>query len=337
MAKRLLAVGVDIRDQTRNQRLAASGSLTGALATLDLSSASDTISREIVFELLPLDWAIYLARARTQEVLLPNGAVLSQEKFSSMGNGFTFPLETLIFWGLAAACCRSDSDVSVYGDDIIVPTEHFEYLTEVLVACGFVVNTKKSYASGPFRESCGKDYIMGIDVRPYYPRGWMSTQSLFVLHNFYVRRGDTDRAQRVRNRIHPSLVLYGPDGYGDGHLLGDHPKRKLRRYDNRGFGGYFFDTYVTGNPRDKVPLQKGEYVVPLYSIYRRSSDEYFPSNSSFGRDVGSWAFWAKFRHRALGNSGPAPLSLPEGSDDVKHLPLPGVTGYKKIQIYTLRD
>lgn len=334
IARRLRAVGVDIRDQSVNQERAKSGSLTGALATLDLSSASDTIATELVFELLPLDWATALNRARSRKVVLPNGTTLSQEKFSSMGNGFTFPLETLIFWSLAAACCSKDSDATVYGDDIIVPTAAYDLLTEVLHVCGFVVNLKKSYASGPFRESCGKDYIYGIDVRPYYPRGWVSAQSLFVLHNFYVRRGDYERADHVLRHIHPALVQYGPDGFGDGHLLGDHPKWRKPKYEHRGYSGYFFDTYVTGNPRDKLPLQNGEWVVPLYTIYRRSCDDWgLPDKPHKGASRESLCFWLKYQKRAHGPSGPAPLSLP-GKED-KELPLPGVAGYKKISVYTL--
>ena len=350
MARRLAAFGIDIRDQTVNQDRARVGSLTGELATLDLSSASDTISREIVYELLPVDWAHLLDKMRSEHIILPDGRVMRQEKFSSMGNGFTFPLETLIFWGLAAACCRTDSEATVYGDDIIVPTYAYELLTEVLVAAGFEVNLAKSYASGPFRESCGKDWYSGTAVRPYYPKGWVSGQSLFVLHNFYVRDGDTVRAERVESYIHPALRIYGPDGYGDGHLLGDHPRRKPLKYLSRGYSGYFFDTFVTRQMKDKIPLRTSEYIVPLYTIYRRSDGEDFIplsvecTNKSVGRVSASCACTAnaallkwrlKYCGRSHGPVGPAPLPLPEGEGDVKAISLPGVAGYKKISVYTL--
>jgi hypothetical protein len=93
---RLKRSGLDLRDQTRNQRLALEGSLTGALATLDLSSASDTISRELVYHLLPLEWAHFLGLSRTGHIKY-RGQRYTLEKFSSMGNGYTFPLESLIF------------------------------------------------------------------------------------------------------------------------------------------------------------------------------------------------------------------------------------------------
>ena len=337
MARRLAAFGIDIRDQTVNQRRACEGSLTGALATLDLSSASDTISTELVYELLPLDWATLLNRARSRKVLLPTGKVISQEKFSSMGNGFTFPLETLIFWSLAAACCSKDSEATAYGDDLIVPTAAYPLLVEVLTAAGFLVNQAKSYHTGFFRESCGKDYYSGIDVRPIYMKGWVSGQSLFVLHNFYWRRGDLERAARVESYIHPALRIYGPDGYGDGHLLGEHPKRRPDRYTQRGFSGYFFDTFVTRTSKDDVALERGEYVVALYSVYRRSAgDEYLPTTGLKDRSMESACFQALYG-RGVGSGYTSPLPLPEGKDNVKNLPLPEVSGYKKISVYTLRD
>jgi len=336
MARRLAAFGIDIRDQTLNQRRACEGSLTGDLATLDLSSASDTISTELVYELLPLDWATFLDRARSKKVILPDGKIISQEKFSSMGNGFTFPLETLIFWSLAASCCESDTEATAYGDDLIVPTKAYSLLVEALSVAGFVVNLTKSYHDGPFRESCGKDYFLGTDVRPIYSKGWVSGQSLFVLHNFYVRRGDTERASRVESWIHPALRIYGPDGYGDGHLLGDHPKRRPARYTDRGYSGYFFDTFVTRSTKDLVALGRGEYVVALYSIYRRSGgDEYLPIEPDCG-SLGGTPFFEVYRSRGKGEMRTAPLPLPSGKDGEKHLPLPGVSGYKKITVYTLR-
>lgn len=337
IARRLAAFGIDIRDQTLNQRRACEGSLTGALATLDLSSASDTISTELVYELLPLDWATLLNRARSRKVLLPTGQVISQEKFSSMGNGFTFPLETLIFWSLAASCCSKDSDASAYGDDLIVPTAVYPLLVEVLTAAGFLVNQTKSYHTGFFRESCGKDYYSGTDVRPIYMKGWVSGQSLFVLHNFYVRRGDAERAKRVESLIHPALRIYGPDGYGDGHLIGEHPRRRPDQYTRRGYAGYFFDTFVTRTSKDEVALERGEYVVALYSVYRRAAgDEYLPNVGLTPSTKESACFQALYKERGIGGSRTSPLPLPEGKEKVKNLPLPEVSGYKKISVYTLR-
>jgi len=90
-----------------------------------------------------------------------------------MGSGITFPLETLIFWGIGKACASltgHDSLVSVYGDDIICRRGNAALFIEVLRYCGFKVNTEKSFLFGPFRESCGEDWWAGDRVVPIYIR-----------------------------------------------------------------------------------------------------------------------------------------------------------------------
>ena len=65
LKNRLRLFGVDLRDQTRNQNLAREGSLEDNLSTIDLASASDTISYGLVLHLLPVDWFDLLDRFRT--------------------------------------------------------------------------------------------------------------------------------------------------------------------------------------------------------------------------------------------------------------------------------
>jgi hypothetical protein len=143
---RLALSGVKTDDQQRNQRLARQGSISGSLATIDLSMASDTISKELVANLLPLDWFTFLSQFRTGSVEY-QGQVLNLEKFSSMGNAFTFELETLIFYALAWSTCDylnlPTGWTAAYGDDLVVPTEAVSLLSWVLNMCGFSVNTEK--------------------------------------------------------------------------------------------------------------------------------------------------------------------------------------------------
>lgn len=265
MSRRLLSFGIDLKDQSRNQRLALEGSLTGALATLDLSSASDTVALELVYDLLPLDWALFLSEYRTGTMIV-EGLPLRLEKFCSMGNGFTFPLESLIFYALACACVPEEEThlISVYGDDIIVPTTAYAELANLLEVCGFSVNLSKSFASGPFRESCGADYLRGISIRPSYIKDALSCFDLFRLHNQYVRRGDFEMAALVSAAIPNHLKLWGPDGYGDGHLIGDNPLRPFGR--EKGWCGYTFETY-TFAPKFDFSVLPGDRVYPSYSIY----------------------------------------------------------------------
>lgn len=164
---RLRKFGIDLADQSRNQRLAKEGSIDGSLATIDLSAASDTVSHETVRWLLPLKWFTYISDVRSSFGRV-NSSTVKYEKFSSMGNGTTFALETLIFASLCKAV--GSRRFSVYGDDIIIETELLPKLTKLLNFFGFRINTEKSFASGPFRESCGADCYKGVDITPFYLR-----------------------------------------------------------------------------------------------------------------------------------------------------------------------
>lgn len=327
MSLRLRRFGVDLRDQTLNQRLARIGSLTGDLATLDLSSASDTVSCGLVESLLPFDWWDFLRSWRTSQVRTPFGP-MRLEKFSTMGNGFTFALESLIFYAITKACEELTDSlpgfVSVYGDDIIIPVTGFSLLVETLVACGFQVNLKKSFSSGPFRESCGKDYYSGYSVRPAYLRSSLTGSALFILHNFFVREGEPELASIVRGSISDSLAIYGPDGFGDGHLLGGPSPIPHGR--DRGWGGYTFETYTWKSHKEFYSLG-ADYVYPSYSIYMTSDSDVEESLVPFLSRVG--------RPRSHGVIRPQKdqsryrAGLLEDS-------LPGVRGYKRISIYTLK-
>lgn len=198
----LRSVGCDLSDQTRNQELAYVGSVQHEVydpVTLDMRMASDTLSIELVRELLPLDWFELLDDLRSTRGSY-RGESFEWEKFSSMGNGFTFELESLIFLALAHACSDhygatsyfSDTFgpafkyayVSVFGDDLIVPAMISEPLTRMLRFAGFQLNSEKSFTEGPFRESCGQDFWNGVDVRPFFfKRDLTSIRDLVHLHN----------------------------------------------------------------------------------------------------------------------------------------------------------
>lgn len=158
-------LGIDLRNQTVNQEMAYEGSTKGTIGTIDLSAASDTIARSLVEYLLPSDWFNLLSSLRAP-FWKYRGDTGAYAKFSSMGNGVTFCLETLIFYACAHAC--GAKILSVYGDDICVDTASYDGTVELLQFCGFTTNRKKSYNTGPFRESCGVDYHGGVDIRPYY-------------------------------------------------------------------------------------------------------------------------------------------------------------------------
>jgi hypothetical protein len=172
LKRRLLFAGIDLKEgQTAHRLLARDGSRYGTLATIDLTSASDTVSYQLVKAVMPARWFDVLDALRSPYTRVKRKWV-KLEKFSSMGNGYTFELETIIFAALAQACAdRTGHQISpgkgiwVYGDDIIVPRNLADTLLPCLRWCGFTPNPRKTFVSGRFRESCGGDFYDGIPVR----------------------------------------------------------------------------------------------------------------------------------------------------------------------------
>lgn len=169
------------RDQERNRSLACSGSLDGSLATLDLSEASDRLHVGIVSAMLrnyPQLRGIVLASRSNKADF--EGRSIFLHKFAPMGSAMCFAFETLAFLAIVtSALCKThgidrpdfksisrllSGGVSVYGDDIIVPTDSVNTVIEYLEAFGLKVNQSKSFWTGLFRESCGGDYYSGVDI-----------------------------------------------------------------------------------------------------------------------------------------------------------------------------
>lgn len=170
---------IKLGDQTQNQEFALRGSIDGSLSTIDLSAASDSVSWSLVkavFAGTPLLKWLYATRSK--RTLLPDGSTLDLRKFAPMGSALCFPVQCLIFAALiehvSQQWCytskRVRPDYSVYGDDMVVNHVITEDVISALLSIGFLVNVDKTYTSGPFRESCGKDYYEGFDVSSVYYR-----------------------------------------------------------------------------------------------------------------------------------------------------------------------
>jgi hypothetical protein len=166
-----------------NAHLARVGSLTGRFGTIDLSSASDSISMRMVSHFFPRDFLLWTDLCRSPRTVLPDGSIIDLQMVSSMGNAFTFPLQTAIFACLVRAVykalglkfhrpsknlLRPSANFAVFGDDIIVDWRAYDLLVEMLDIIGFRVNPNKSFNTGLFRESCGSDYLSGHNVRGVY-------------------------------------------------------------------------------------------------------------------------------------------------------------------------
>lgn len=203
---------VRFRDQTRNQELCVRGSEDGSLATVDLSAASDRVTCHIVGRFFrvnpPLIRALQSTRTRFMKQAL-NRKIPSEfplRKFSTMGSAVTFPVQSLLFLGIALACVATQrrwqkvtvgrllelsEEVAVFGDDIVIPEDSRGLLFSALEILHFKVNSDKSFWTGRFRESCGVDAFRGVKVTPTYWRAPNSgkpeaTASTIEVHNnFY--------------------------------------------------------------------------------------------------------------------------------------------------------
>ena len=273
MKRKLLRAGVNLYDQSVNQSRASRGSRDGSLCTIDLERASDSVSYMLVLELLPLPWFELLDSVRTPVVQYRKGNhVFELEKFSSMGNGYTFELESLIFYSLAYGIATHFDipfDLTVYGDDIVTTPALFERIAQFYPEFGFNLNLAKSFAVGPFRESCGGDYVFGVDVRPYFLKDRFSYHRVICFYNFLTRKPWFDPQELLRVELKRSLpkrfLLYGPDGYGDGHLVTDDYRRHLRPHKRKfGYGGFVFDTFVAVPNEDRSDCV-GDTLLPFYS------------------------------------------------------------------------
>jgi hypothetical protein len=236
---------IGFKDQVPNRLLAHEGSLTGSLATLDLSEASDRVSMRHVESLVSF-WPLLqeaLEVTRSSKASVPGWGIVPLSKYASMGSALTFPVEAMTFLvavymgleeRLGRHITRKDvqsmrGKVRIYGDDIIIPVDLVRPVIGNLELLGFKINAGKSFWNGNFRESCGGDYFSGSDVTPVrvtrvFPSSRADVseiQSLVALRNLFYSRGLWQTAKyldSVVRKVLPYFPIVGPTS----DLLGRH-------------------------------------------------------------------------------------------------------------------
>lgn len=241
--RRMRSAGVNLNDASKNIEMARIGSLDGSYATIDFSSASDSIAREVVRVLLSGSdprWFQLMDLSRSKYGLIEDASGKRQhhwEKFSSMGNGFTWELESLIFYAAAAACCEYvgiEPEISVFGDDVVLPTPACDVFVDFSEFLGFKVNEQKSFSTGHFRESCGSFWFNGVDCKPYFQKEALNNvESVYRMANGLRRLAHRRNSYygcdgRLRTvwlnlfcRVPKSLRLFVPDSLGDVGFVGN--------------------------------------------------------------------------------------------------------------------
>jgi hypothetical protein len=177
---------IALTHQEYNQKLALEGSRYDNWATLDLKSASDSMSItlvKLVFRQFP-EFYQRMIDCRSPTVEEATKPTLTLGKFAGMGNALTFPVQSVCFAVVCIAAILDEQGLSpthwnvrrasrclrVYGDDIIVHTKYAHQVVNWLQGVGLTVNTKKSFLTGNFKESCGVEAFRGVDITPLYLR-----------------------------------------------------------------------------------------------------------------------------------------------------------------------
>jgi hypothetical protein len=188
--------GIEMDKQPfKNRELAQMGSKGLGFVTIDLSSASDSLGNKMLLCILPREVLRELNRYRCPVTKHPKMGELELNMISTMGNGFTFPLQTIVFSSVVRAAMKvAGSNIrnprgndpgnwGVFGDDIICPTIAVRYVLRLLDILGFQVNSDKTFIEGPFRESCGYDYFNGRNIRGVYVKRLRSQQDRLAVIN----------------------------------------------------------------------------------------------------------------------------------------------------------
>jgi len=148
--------------------------------------------------------------------------------------------------------------VRVYGDDIIVPVNYVQSVIQELETFGFRVNTRKSFWTGKFRESCGKEYYDGHDVsivrmRSVLPKSRQHVEELVstvAFRNLLFQAGFEATVDFLDDRIEKLIPF--PIVEATSVLLG--------RLSHSPY-------WAIGHDRDlQSPLVKGVVVVPKYPV-----------------------------------------------------------------------
>lgn len=163
---------VKLEDQETSRMMCLIGSNTCRWSTIDLSSASDTVTWQLTCELFKdrPDILRYLDLVRTRFVKLPGGQVLEMAKYAPMGSSLCFPVECIVFAAVASYACWVSGIpqyYQVYGDDIIIDSRAYLACIDLLTDLHFEVNVDKSFGpASHFLEACGMEAYYGADVTP---------------------------------------------------------------------------------------------------------------------------------------------------------------------------
>jgi hypothetical protein len=183
-----------------------------------------------------------VSSCRSLKADVPGHGVVSLAKFASMGSALTFPIEAMFFLSIVFLGIERElntrfidrsflkdyvNKVRIYGDDIIVPTDMVLPVIESLEYFGVRVGLNKSFWTGRFRESCGKEYYDGSDVSIVRVRRMLPTSrehvpeiiSIVSLRNQLFMAGCWETTRYLDSYIR-KVLPYFPDVLESSPVLG---------------------------------------------------------------------------------------------------------------------
>jgi hypothetical protein len=166
---------ITIEYQSNNRRSAFLGSINGFVDTIDLSSASDSLSLQLVKEVFPPSWLIPMLATRSESVIVPTDLLfeylmegphdgddylevrpnastgefeMKVKKFAPMGSALCFPTQCLLF----ACVCIYAASIDIY-EDSNTDAEFLSWLTpdRILRACLSFRNDMNRVATGQYQ------------------------------------------------------------------------------------------------------------------------------------------------------------------------------------------
>lgn len=250
---------IDFSAQELSRIKALEASVSGNYATMDLSDASDRLSIYLIERLFSgsQSFLAFLHSVRTKSAQYKGRPFNFLKKFASQGNALTFPLQTLVYYIICCGVilnkynmkfsyynlCKVSEKVRVFGDDIIIPSDTYREIADILTLFQLKVNEKKSFSTGFFRESCGGDYYKGNDVTPLKIRrvSYKSSdgqQMLIDVSNEAFQKGlwATSKAaldffkNRVNGNIPVPIIAVSDEGHGLKCYSGRYSRHLNRRW-----------------------------------------------------------------------------------------------------------
>lgn len=224
---------VNFTSQLVNGSKALEASRDSSFATIDMSEASDRISRNLVSYLFGENKQLLklIEACSTEEVESPKGVGLEDtfikyvpvKKIAPMGSAICFPIMSLVHFALIRAILDMSSvpqqykrEVFVYGDDIIIHRHCVQAVYDYLPLFGMKINTDKSFSRSYFRESCGVHAYKGVDVTPIRFKTVLNTTSspadlctALRLEEAFYYKGYKHVSRQLRQAIRDCAHKYG--------------------------------------------------------------------------------------------------------------------------------